>query len=197
MTRVCKKCGVEKELNADNFRPHDGPIAGFRYECRECIRTKRQLRYLDDPEKERARAKAWNTANAERRSASTKAWRKANPERYRATAAAHRRANRARYAVHQKRWVAKNPDKHRSQVLRTAYGIDLDRYNLLLETQGGGCAICGDTTADSAGRNLHVDHCHTTERVRGLLCSSCNSILGRAKDNPTILERAAQYLLSH
>jgi hypothetical protein len=58
--------------------------------------------------------------------------------------------------------------------------------------QGWVCAICGNPTA--TGHRLAVDHDHTTHRVRGLLCESCNNGLGRFKDSPELLRLAALYL---
>jgi hypothetical protein len=81
--------------------------------------------------------------------------------------------------------------------LRRAYGITLEEYEVLLKNQNSGCAICGAENADSKGRRLHVDHCHSTDRVRGLLCKDCNTLLGYAKDQPEILQKAAIYLQTH
>jgi Autographiviridae endonuclease VII len=53
-------------------------------------------------------------------------------------------------------------------------GVTDDEYALLLEVQGGGCAICG---AKPKTRRLHVDHDHKTGKVRGLLCHRCNRAL--------------------
>lgn len=58
--------------------------------------------------------------------------------------------------------------------------------------QNGRCLICGE-----GSRRLEIDHCHTTGRVRGLLCIYCNTGLGRFKDNPALLARAIAYLTDH
>jgi hypothetical protein len=52
------------------------------------------------------------------------------------------------------------------------------------------CVICGDTGP------LVVDHCHTTGAVRGMLCNHCNRGLGHFRDDPMLLEFAAQYLFA-
>ena len=59
-----------------------------------------------------------------------------------------------------------------SQYLKRTYGITVDRYEEMLTEQDGGCFLCGKTHPE---RRLHVDHCHDTGKVRGLLCSNCNS----------------------
>jgi hypothetical protein len=89
-----------------------------------------------------------------------------------------------------KRYNAANPDKKRDWQLRNAYGITLVQYNELLEAQGGLCAIC----REASERTLHVDHCHTTKRVRSLLCTECNTGLGKFRDRPDLLRAAAEYL---
>ena len=60
------------------------------------------------------------------------------------------------------------------------------------EEQGGVCAVCGHESTD--GRNLSADHDHKRKLPRGLLCNECNFMLGKARDNPSILEAGAQYL---
>jgi hypothetical protein len=93
----------------------------------------------------------------------------------------------------------KNPERVRAGVrdatLRAKYGIGLSEFAALLETQGGGCAICGRPDPGiSWGKNLHVDHCHKTGAVRGLLCQSCNTSIGRFGDDPEMLRKAIAYL---
>ena len=76
--------------------------------------------------------------------------------------------------------------------LRYSYGIDLAEYNAMLASQGGVCAICKSN--ESQAKKLAVDHCHKTNKVRGLLCSECNTGLGKFDDNLTYLEQAIKYL---
>lgn len=85
-----------------------------------------------------------------------------------------------------------NPDKMRDYFLNKNYGLTREQYDAMLEAQGGTCAICRNPP--TATRMLDVDHCHGTQKVRGLLCTSCNNGLGRFKDNPELLKRAAIYL---
>lgn len=63
----------------------------------------------------------------------------------------------------------------------------------MLKTQGGRCAICPKKVSLD-GKALSVDHCHTSGKIRGLLCSECNRGIGYFTDNPELLEAAAAYL---
>jgi hypothetical protein len=82
--------------------------------------------------------------------------------------------------------------KRAAELLRE-YGVTTDQYDRLLIEQGGGCAICGVERSHD-GRALAVDHCHSTGRVRGLLCAHCNRAIGLLGDDPERLRRASQYL---
>lgn len=95
---------------------------------------------------------------------------------------------------------AKNKKKNKINTIPSA--SNLQKCNLttedfanMLAKQKGVCAICEKVNTNN--RNLHVDHCHKTAQVRSLLCNKCNSMLGMARDNPEILEKAAQYLKIH
>ena len=87
---------------------------------------------------------------------------------------------------------------HRLRSLRSRlkhfYGITHEEYLAMEEAQGNCCAICKAPKASLKGRGWCTDHCHTTGKVRGLLCTSCNKGLGLFKDDPTKLEAAVEYL---
>lgn len=87
------------------------------------------------------------------------------------------------------------PEVQREWNLRKNYGIGMADYEAMLAFQGGRCATCCATSADSTRSNLHVDHDHDTGRVRGLLCSHCNRALGNVSDDPDRLMRLAAYLI--
>lgn len=69
------------------------------------------------------------------------------------------------------------------------YGLTEEDYQGMLSKQNFSCAIC-----ENADEPLRVDHCHTTGKVRGLLCHRCNTGLGLFKDNVRNLETAIRYL---
>jgi hypothetical protein len=73
------------------------------------------------------------------------------------------------------------------------YGISLDDYRIMLAEQQHGCGICGRHQSEF-DQALHVDHNHTSGKVRGLLCSDCNVGIGIFKDDAAILTQAAKYL---
>ncbi len=76
--------------------------------------------------------------------------------------------------------------------IKRRYGVTEDQYNALFETQDGVCAICLKKCAARA--RLGVDHCHTTKKVRGLLCVKCNNAIGLFNDDPQLARRASEYL---
>lgn len=93
-----------------------------------------------------------------------------------------------------KSWRQNNVTRHADNNRKWRYGVAHGTYDKLFELQNGKCAICKTTEAGGKAKNFHVDHCHSTNFVRGLLCTSCNSGLGRFKDSEVYLRAAADYL---
>jgi hypothetical protein len=81
-----------------------------------------------------------------------------------------------------------------SYIIRN-YGLEKVDFESMLEEQQNKCAICGlEFHDESKSTRPHIDHCHNSGDVRGLLCSLCNVGLGHFKDDPQILQSAIQYL---
>jgi len=103
-----------------------------------------------------------------------------------------------------KAYYAKDPERKqeyyyklgRERVLKSRYGLSLADYDRMLELQSGACAICGSKSPGDKDANFHVDHCHTTGAVRGLLCNRCNIGLGFFSDDVGRLAKAIEYLHS-
>lgn len=85
--------------------------------------------------------------------------------------------------------------EHRQKVARV-FGIPVTQYDEMLGSQSGVCAICGKPQAGKRSR-LHVDHDHSTGKVRGLLCNTCNAGLGSFRDDSGLLHAAIKYLESY
>ena len=83
----------------------------------------------------------------------------------------------------------------RRYALMKHYGLTLDEYLAILDSQGCACAICRENIKDPFSKSAHVDHDHKTHKVRGILCDVCNLGLGSFKDNVGFLNAAVDYLI--
>ena len=80
----------------------------------------------------------------------------------------------------------------RVNYLMTKYGLTADDREKMILDQCNKCGICGNDFLNS--KDTHVDHCHSSGRVRKLLCTNCNTALGKFKDDKEILKKAIKYL---
>lgn len=109
-----------------------------------------------------------------------------------------RRTNAHCKTCHKKRcsenWHSKSRIEKQALRVKSMYGISPEEYTAMHEKQGGKCAICGEVPTTL--RALHVDHSHTTGKVRGLLCHGCNTGIGALKEDAEILSKALAYIRS-
>ena len=101
-----------------------------------------------------------------------------------------------KHKAYQAEWRRKNPERYaarqRRYHLRRKYGFDQIGFQDMLVAQHGKCACCGDGAVE-----LVVDHCHSSDAVRALLCQPCNKGLGAFSDSIERLEKAIMYLKKH
>jgi len=106
--------------------------------------------------------------------------------------------------VKSKKYYEDNKEKILSRLrdrhLELTYGLTNEEYQQMLLEQDSRCAICYthefSKTRNGSIKNLSVDHCHTTGKIRKLLCSKCNSLLGMANESKETLYAAIKYLES-
>lgn len=89
--------------------------------------------------------------------------------------------------------IRRRTPKVRNQMLIRKYGISLDQWQGLFNTQDGCCAICSKHQSELK-QTLNVDHSHKTGIIRGLLCSKCNAAIGLLQDSSRIAKKAMEYL---
>ncbi len=101
---------------------------------------------------------------------------------------------RAHRAAQAREWRLAHPGYNKDRYgskhhLRAKYGISPFQHEIMMLCQGGTCAICGDPA-----EKLDVDHDHSTGRVRGLLCKTCNLHVGFHESRPGRLGSMLEYL---
>lgn len=188
--KKCKKCLQERELS--EFSKSSKHAGGLHPYCKECRAEYHRIR-MSDPEKleqHRARGRAYyaDPVNRERQAKLTKE-RLSNPD-------AKARAREAVRRCYERDMAdpAKRKARSDAKVLRRR-GITAEQRDALFAEQEHRCAICGtDNPAGSGNRRWHIDHCHTTGRVRGILCGNCNNALGFIGERSEAAEAMIEYI---
>ena len=156
---------------------------------------------LDTPEKRRRHyehTKKSAAANPQKVKAIQARARDRHRLKRRAAALARIKANPERHREYQKKWRSAHRERSRAIVRRSdlirTFGINPEQYDAMLRNQSGRCAICKEPPGK---RRLAIDHDHSTGRLRDLLCSQCNTMLGKSRDSVALLRQAIEYLERH
>ena len=186
---VCE-CGIEVYVYSGNLR------RGGSSACRKCAQKHRLVplelkrkrendrareRYATDPayaKRKRDKARKYGEDNREKVNARVRKWSSENKDQIKK----YRQENKEKAAIVAREWA-----------LKSFYGLSLDDYDKMYTAQEGVCAIC----SQAGKRSLCVDHCHTTGKVRALLCDSCNRGIGMLKEDTSVLQAAIAYLNRH
>lgn len=94
----------------------------------------------------------------------------------------------------QRKWYKANAENVRWRHIENKYGVSYEQFQTILEQQGYACALCLTPFEGLKRREMHIDHCHSTQTVRGILCMKCNVGLGMLGDNEEGLLRALSYV---
>lgn len=202
-SKRCTKCDVEKPLLEFSKAPRGKH--GRKASCKSCDAMRHAEQRIPKQRGPRRPALDEDSLKACRKCGAEKPLRDFSLSR-RATAttnAVYRSDCKACCSTRAQQWFADNPDRaaasRRRHNLASNYGLTEEDYKELLRQQGGVCAICGNDEPNEHGRTgtkfrLSVDHCHTTGRVRGLLCQKCNRAIGLLNDSADLLRKAIGYL---
>ena len=176
MNRKCSTCLSDKPLSEfhKNCRTKDGYVA----ECKACKKVRAKKWYDINPSKRKEVSKNWKTINKERCKVTSKAWWQKNKHKAK----------------------KKTTEYNHKYALNKFYKMTPEQYDEMLVKQGGVCAICNcKETAKTKNtvRNLSVDHCHTTNKIRSLLCYRCNLGIGYLREDLDILQAAIEYIRRH
>lgn len=169
MTRICSKCAKDKP-DSDFYKHPSIKPDGIRKYCGDCRKDYRKKAHLEHPDRNRQIAKAWAAKN------------------------------RAKLNEQARRNRALNKERFKAYAIKSQFGMSPEEWQDIFSRQNGKCAICLlPETSKLRGevKTLSVDHHHASGKNRGLLCSRCNTGIGKLRDNPEILRSAADYIEKH
>jgi hypothetical protein len=134
----------------------------------------------------------------------TKVWRIENKDHVEEVTRDWRERNKAQIVERNKAYNEFNKERMlnwgRKYWLRKGYGLTLEQYNEMVARQDGKCLICQDKphlVGNKRQKTLHVDHCHDSGKIRGLLCHQCNCAIGLLKDDPARIRALLAYVETH
>lgn len=167
---LCRGCGIRsrvlsQEVNGEKI-------------CTSCKKLKFLSCFYKKPSKIRYEARCRECQSTEQRILKDRLGREEVRNRERA----HRAAHRERYRIYKKKSHLREK------------GLTYEEWQKMIADQGNRCAICGNLPGPQDKNVLHVDHCHKSGAIRGLLCHFCNTGLGSFKDNEELFFKAVEYL---
>jgi len=173
MKKTCLDCNQTKEN--DLFAKDPKHTNGTKNICMECAAERKRKYYQQNKDRVCAASKKYRENNKEKVALAKQAW-----------------AHSVKAKEYSREYSTRPEVRERFRRLqwKRKYGLDIQESEQMLKYQNHHCPIC-----NSFLNNPVVDHCHKTNKVRGILCPQCNLGLGAFRDNTTYLQNAIKYLL--
>ena len=177
-TKTCTCCKQDKSL--DKFYKANNSKDGCSWYCKQCIRKQQSEFRIKNPNYNKEHCKDYYNNHIDYR------------KQYKID-------NKDRDNQRRREDYKNDFSKYKEQHLKSAYGISLDDYLKMLESQNNTCAICSkkETRINPKTKRIHllsVDHNHKTGKVRGLLCMKCNPGIGNFQEDVDLLQSAIKYI---
>lgn len=205
-----KQCADCKEIKNDSeFGKRSQKKDGLSAYCKSCLVLRSKAYREKNIEKVKQSNKEYSEKNKESLKEKNKEWRARNKEKRQEYSREYNLKNKERRKEWFNDWKQKNPERlkelkkksaeknrliERERKLKKFYNMSLEEFNLLSERQNHKCTICKKDAALEKNKNLVVDHCHRTGKVRSLLCDRCNRTMGSLEENIEILESMIKYI---
>ena len=168
--KTCTKCGETKPL--DKFKAYDNGYGPKRKgSCKDCR----------------------NLAERGTRTESSAKYYYANVDKMRSNKKEYYYSNQDRLVEYSSQYYEDNKDVISLKLAARTYNISFEEAKAM---RSAPCAICG-TDGSHLKNGMHIDHCHTTGKVRGTLCLHCNVALGSIREDLDILEKMKEYINDH
>jgi len=179
-TKICVICKIRRKLV--DFCKEKSHKDGHHSVCRKC-----KSKY----------DKEFKRKNRKKIAKKAKKYYEIKKEKILKNAQKYRDEHREENKEYQRQLRRNDPNYTKKQHLKYSFGLSLKEFKKLLKKQNNLCAICGKKETlklHSKTCLLAVDHDHKTNKIRGLLCSRCNLMLGSVKDSIKLLKKAIKYL---
>ena len=197
MSKICTKCNLSKDDS--EFRSRYDKRKDLTYSsssCKSCEREYSKSRYQN------------NSKYKQSNKITSKKFREDNPDYHKNYEYTLTQEQTVKYKEKAKEYYQKNKDKIKSyqrqynktdscknSKLKNKYSITLQQYNQMIYEQNNKCLICScEFSTIDKSRKPNVDHCHKTNKVRGILCHKCNTGIGLLNENLEVLQKAIEYL---
>lgn len=172
--------GRNKITEEQKKQSKDSARARYREKNRELLREKNRIYRKNNPEKVKESNNKWIKNNRDKVNAKAKRYRDKQPPTIKKL---------------WDDWYENNKDRVKFNKIKRAYNLTKEQYEKMLQQQNYCCAICSVNVETQRNKTLVVDHCHSSGKIRGLLCHFCNTALGLFKDDEEVLMKAYNYLV--
>lgn len=187
--RRCARCKSIKVAKSINFYTCNNRLSPW---CRECHKEVSRQYKINHREEALEYMEKWHRDNKDRE----REYGIKNRDRFNSLAKnrywKYPEKNRSRARDWRKKQPQYSKNKDMDTRIKRTFGISLDQYNYMLSKQDNKCAICFGKNHNN--KKLAIDHDHITGKVRGLLCSRCNTVIGLAKDSGDLLRKIINYI---